>query len=450
MFVCLAPTGALTCGTKFLSGGSCVAASDCPTKTYAANHLCTPCTNSDAASCKGSIALTCATLFLSHGACVAVCPVNQYGLNHVCSPCVDVNALTCSPTAALTCGGGLLLYQNQCIASCPSQTFTPDNVICAACSPNALTCGVAGGSQYYLQNGSTNTCVTQCPAYFFNDASTSRCTQCADGAATCLGAGSGQAVICGLNGSGTQTYLDSSQNCVVAAGCAAAGAFFPSAASGQAVCTPCAPGVLHCNSNAAGGATVCGTSPSSGAQLFLDPTNNCVVAGNCPAAFFPNTADNKCDACAPGVAICDSLTNAYLCNAATPPLYLDNVFECASCSLIDPQAKTCNLALGVLTCSDVYSLRNHFDPLADLHQQLCAQLLTCANGGPFTSPEALSCGAPYYIYQISGLLQGCTQTCPSGTMPNLGPSKPFTLNDEAVPRTNLPSSSQTVTGVNSS
>lgn len=92
-----------------------------------------------------------------------------------------------------------------------------------------------------------------------------------------------------------------------------------------AVCTQCDAGVKTCSANGPGGALTCGTDPNSNTQLYLDPTNTCVHASDCPLSTFVDTTNNKCSACGTGAFICNSTTDAVLCGPVNDqPTYLNN------------------------------------------------------------------------------------------------------------------------------
>jgi hypothetical protein len=65
----------------------------------------------------------------------------------------------------------------------------------------------------------SNTCPSTCPSAYFADDATSTCMSCNDGETSCTGSGDGDALSCGLNSMGVETYLDPSNDCVVAEKC---------------------------------------------------------------------------------------------------------------------------------------------------------------------------------------------------------------------------------------
>lgn len=64
----------------------------------------------------------------------------------------------------------------------------------------------SAGLPYFLDP--TSTCTTDCPVTYFNDAVTSTCLRCSDGETHCTDDGVNDALSCGLNSAGAQTYLD--------------------------------------------------------------------------------------------------------------------------------------------------------------------------------------------------------------------------------------------------
>lgn len=65
-------------------------------------------------------------------------------------------------------------------------------------------------------------CVEECSASFFADDRTSICLPCDDGETHCTSQGSGDAISCGKNSKGIQTFLNKAKDCVVAEQCDAA------------------------------------------------------------------------------------------------------------------------------------------------------------------------------------------------------------------------------------
>lgn len=95
----------------------------------------------------------------------------------------------------------------------------------------------------------SNNCAATCSGAYFADDSTSTCLACDDGETSCTGNGEGDALTCGLNSKGVETYLDPSNDCV--ATCPPA--YFGDSESLK--CVQCDAGEASCLFAGPGGAT---------------------------------------------------------------------------------------------------------------------------------------------------------------------------------------------------
>ncbi|ORY89092.1 hypothetical protein BCR35DRAFT_192351 [Leucosporidium creatinivorum] len=407
---CTSATVALTCegGLYLTTAGACVTADNCPISTYpksasaalrrraiSAISTCAACEDG-ATKCTATYSTACGSnkegkqTYLLNGHCVLreICPDWSYAddTNFVCRRCSAIapGSLTCDGKGALTCGtnsAGAQLYltpNQNCVlpSSCPGSTYVDEaSTTCQQCDDGttsctgsgngkALACGrTSAGVSVFLT--ASNTCAASCSGAYFADDATSTCIACDDGETSCTGSGDGDALTCGLNSKGIETYLDPSNDCVVAEKCPSA--YF--ADSESLKCVQCDAGEASCLFAGPGGATSCAKN-DAGAQLYLDASAECVVAGDCPAATFVNDDDFTCTACADGALICTSSTDASLCgtNNTGNPTYLDDglcvevdkcaagtwpdseLFVCRECDpLVEADAKTCT-PTAALTC----------------------------------------------------------------------------------------------------
>lgn len=226
-------------------------------------------------------------------------------------------------------------------AECPSNTFVDtDNFACTTCDDgvvtcegvgpgNALTCGRTSKGVSLFFDATDKACVTAdaCPVSTWADEATSTCVQCDDGETSCSGNGSGDAISCGKNKKGESTYLHPSKDCVIADQCPVA--FFADEAS--STCVQCDKGEASCVSAGPGGATSCAKN-AAGDQLFLDPSGECVTAKDCPVATFADKTDNTCSACGDGALICTSKTDASLWSVSDIAFEVLHLADCFDCS----------------------------------------------------------------------------------------------------------------------
>ncbi|GAA5944837.1 hypothetical protein JCM10213_006607 [Rhodosporidiobolus nylandii] len=267
------------------------------------------------------------------------------------------------------------------------------------------------------------TCLSLIP---IRTAATSTCYNCDDDEELCSGTGAGSALKCksGL-------YLSASHDCLTADQCTKSGAFF--ADDDTNACSPCDPGEAACTDNGDGFATACSTD-SNGNQLYLQ-WGNCVSRSDCFGNYYPDDAAFKCKACGAFELSCTGPGAATACgvNDKNVQLYLDSgkcvkktdcasttwadpaTRHCESCTLLDPDAKTCSGPL-TLTCNDKFFWAPEsacVDPCPERYfnnedNHVCTR---CADGDALscTADKALSCEAKFLT--PSGT---CQEQCPPG------------------------------------
>ncbi|BGP05634.1 hypothetical protein JCM10049v2_001440 [Rhodotorula toruloides] len=425
---------ALTCNSGFfLNKGACV--TKCPLSTYVdSTNTCRACADSDASSCKdggANSATACMTKYLVNGQCIAAdsLPGGMYAdtTTHTAKHGKDSN------------GNQLFLnFDGTCVAQCAAGSYNdPHTDACLKCDSTALTCDVNGaltcgkdsvGTQLYLTP--TKKCILAAagvPAYY-PDAVTNVCTACDANETSCKGNGPGQALSCASG-----TYLSQSGDCLSAGACKASGAFWPDASNN--VCSTCDAGEAACTGNGAGLATAC-ASNADGKQLYLYK-GDCYTSNACPAATYPDNNSKTCTACDAGALTCTGPHAALTCGAdsngarlflningdcVTAPncdssTYADYATrKCESCSLIDPDAKTCTTP-SLITCSSKFFFQSScVDPCPTrMYGNTANHVCT-----PCADPDALTCDASGALSCNNGYLwqKMCQTACPSGTYAN--------------------------------
>uniref|UniRef100_A0A0K3CSD6 FGENESH: predicted gene_17.154 protein n=1 Tax=Rhodotorula toruloides TaxID=5286 RepID=A0A0K3CSD6_RHOTO len=400
-------------------------------------------------------------LFLNFdGTCVAQCAAGSYNDPHTdaCLKC-DSTALTCDATGALTCGKdsvGTQLYltsTKKCIfAAAGVPAYYPDDATftfkpcldgVTSCvgsgSSDALTCGTRSDGATLFFNAPEQAPVLQRKIVSSKRLSqtsaplampTRRAARAMDRDRLLLGAHtSSQRSFSDLTGvvfcSARGTYLSQSGDCLSADACKASGAFWPD--SKNNVCSTCDAGEAACTGNGAGLATAWATN-ADGKQLYLFQ-GDCYTSNACPAATYPDNNSKACTACDAGALTCtgphaaltcgtDSIgarlflningdcVTASNCDSSTYADYATR--KCESCSLIDPDAKTCTTP-SLITCSCV-------DPCPTrMYGNTANHVCT-----PCADPDALTCDASgalscnnLYLWQKS-----CQTGCPAGTYAN--------------------------------
>ncbi|GAA5844508.1 hypothetical protein JCM11251_004197 [Rhodosporidiobolus azoricus] len=368
---------------------------------------CTGAEKDEATSCKSGGFLT------SDGICASSCEAGFYGHTtlNACNKC-DSSMKTCDEHGAIECAKtpeGSQLYltpRRHCIlpnkgaagyyADDATKSFKECDEGVAECigsgAGNALACGkldngiplfwthtgpyasisASGndvGIRHRKRGDSTpvaGSCVeeTNCPAGTWADLVTSACVACDDGEASCRGNGSGSAITCkeGL-------FLTIDDDCVTAQECKASGAFFADHETGA--CSTCDAGEASCDGNGRGLANSCAKN-DSGEQLYLYQ-RDCVVATDCPGNYYPDEAKLACKPCDAFVLQCKGPGQALSCgvNSQNTQLYLNEgkcvvkeecpsttyadprQRDCASCSFIHPDAKTCSSPF-TLSCKTLF------------------------------------------------------------------------------------------------
>ncbi|BGP34161.1 hypothetical protein JCM10296v2_005976 [Rhodotorula toruloides] len=276
--------------------GSCVAASSCPSATWAdpITNVCTACDANEMA-CKGNgegSAIACAsgTYLTKQGDCVSADACKAGGAfwpdssNNACSTC-DAGEAACTGN-----GAGLA----------------------TACATNEA------GKQLYLYKGD---CYTSdaCPAAFYADNNSKSCQACDAGALSCIGPHA--ALICGTDSIGARLYLNIDGNCVTAPNCDSS--------------TWSDPATRHCES--------C-TLVDPDAKTCTSPTvltcmdkffYQAACINPCPARFYGNTDNHVCTPCSdPDALTCDasgalSCDKGYLWQKHTTGRTVDAKGKCA-------------------------------------------------------------------------------------------------------------------------
>ncbi|SCV74660.1 BQ2448_7689 [Microbotryum intermedium] len=347
---------------------SCVAAANCSLTTFAKTSTghCTDCETNALTCASETRAITCAKdTYLTNGHCLTAdnCPPGTYSdsASQTCRRCSTLapNSRTCNAKGATACNADangaqtFLTTSQQCVTAsqCPVGTWPKSDddalvYLCYACDDGVTSC-TANGPGFALSCGTTAakvdlyldkaaaTCVSECPVKFFPqacksgravgwqqrhllidhvlNAASSTCEPCDDGDDQCSANGEGTALKCGLNSNNQQTFLSPSKDCVLDWGCAAAGPYFPDYQ--RASCVSCDSGELACNHDGPGGATRCGTDATSGVQLYLAPSMDCVTEDACPSNTWVDKQGKTCAACPYGALQCNSATDATICGA---------------------------------------------------------------------------------------------------------------------------------------
>ncbi|GAA5902932.1 hypothetical protein JCM6882_009164 [Rhodosporidiobolus microsporus] len=405
------------CLTKYLFEGVCIDADDIPDGYFPNmdRHVADPC-GEGIATCTGngdgSKATSCkpGRFLTEEDTCDTSCPSGSYGHTalHACLAC-DSSAKTCDEDGAIECaktqeGNQLYLTPHRnCIlpwkgeagyyADDATYTFKECDEGVSSCIGSgpggALQCGKMDDdtplfwtSTSSASNGTTTTarhrkrgdttpvagsCVEadKCPAGTWADPVTSSCVACDDGEASCRGNGAGSAITCkkGL-------FLTIDDDCVSAEKCKASGAFFPDTVTNA--CSTCDPGEASCDGNGRGLANSCAKN-EDGDQLYLHE-RNCVVATDCPGNYYPDQTELACKPCDPFVLQCKGPGQALACgvNSNSTQLYLNidgtcvekdkcdastyadpRQRDCASCTFIHPDAKTCTSPF-TLSCKTLF------------------------------------------------------------------------------------------------
>ncbi|GAA5985952.1 hypothetical protein JCM11641_004839 [Rhodosporidiobolus odoratus] len=147
--------------------GMCVEEASCDSSTWAdpATGTCASCKliDEDASTCTSPTTFTCATKFFSDSACVEACPYGSFGnsTTHLCSPCLDSDAATCDPTGLATSCQTKNLFNGACFAACPVGTFEADGV-CSPCEsrfPDAKECSASTALSCKTKSLSNQLCV---------------------------------------------------------------------------------------------------------------------------------------------------------------------------------------------------------------------------------------------------------------------------------------------------
>ncbi|GAA5831382.1 hypothetical protein JCM11251_004004 [Rhodosporidiobolus azoricus] len=456
-----------------LLGKTCV--QTCPSGQWGdaspGKNRCRPCVDKDAVSClasdSGKTSTACLTKYLYKGACLDAANVPDGffadAATHTIKPC-RAGVRTCISEAvdgATACakdsvGTPLFLTPTRnCIlaaagvagyyADQASRTFKQCDDGVTSCTGSgagtALTCGKRSDSTplFWRPVASIERLVTtrdrlsrrqaasllegdcveadDCPQATWADPIASLCTACDDNELECTKNGQGGSLVCKRD-----FYLSTSNNCLTAEECKASGAFYPDSDSN--VCSSCDPGELACSDNGIGFAEACGTN-ENGDQLYLHE-GDCVIAPDCPAAYFPNNATSSRTQIT-------SLRLADLLNLSGNRLFLQNgtcveqceedawanptCGRCELCTTLDPDAETCDSPTS-FTCATKFFLPSasrcvdacpgaHF---TDMVGQVCSpcvgeDVATCSSAVP---GSATSCS-------MGNLHQGmCMGACPSG------------------------------------
>ncbi|BGP47334.1 hypothetical protein JCM10450v2_003186 [Rhodotorula kratochvilovae] len=250
---------ALSCGSIFLQGGKCVAATKCLPHTFAntASHECTHCADPDALQCDATKALKCENKFLYDGSCLASekCPPTTFANvdTHECTPCTDKfdNAAACDAETAKSCFANYLL-DGACVdaSKCPVGSYASTKynacLACSALDPFATTCSEAAGAMS-CSNGLSiykGGC-TSCPDWTYAEGDPSTCVDCSnkwEGASRC----SQDTLLACDKSSGYKKY---GQTCVTE--CPLLNTVYNADTN---ECTPCAerfPGSLTCSASEA-------------------------------------------------------------------------------------------------------------------------------------------------------------------------------------------------------
>jgi len=144
--------------------------------------------------------------------CVANCPAGYYkniSINQ-CSLC-DPSCSTCSGPASTEClSCSLPRYfkdsAKECVTLCdPDQFGSPTPTpACLSCNPSCHTCSSASASScvtctgsLYL-DGSSSSCVSNCPSGTFKEISTNKCAACNTSCTTCTGSSNSECLSCTL------------------------------------------------------------------------------------------------------------------------------------------------------------------------------------------------------------------------------------------------------------
>lgn len=189
---CKSQTECLSCITGFYYNFTCLAASSCPSGTYA-NSSTLNCENciSPCASCTntGSNCTSCVAPNLFYdGNCVVTCPDGMYPSAGNCLNCTGLCSTCLNGSYCLSCTS-IFYSSGSCVvaSSCPSGTFANSNNLrcdsctspCATCSNSATNCTSCVSPNLYYDG----VCTASCPNGMYP--SGNNCLNCTGLCSTC-------------------------------------------------------------------------------------------------------------------------------------------------------------------------------------------------------------------------------------------------------------------------